>query len=94
MKYKEVISKYVKGILGRYSTQKGKEAVASLTGLDGVYLKSYNTTIAIYDGSKFIITSRWYSKTTSKQVNELKRQIEATNQKYIEVFDVCNYVNN
>ncbi len=89
MRRSEVISKFVRGVLGTYKTQNG-----SITSIDGVILKSYNTIIAYYDGGKFLISNRKYSKTTSTQQNELKRELEAIKQPYKEIFDVGYYVYN
>ncbi len=87
IKKSEVINKYVKSILGTYKTKNN-----SLVAVDGIILKSYDTIIAYNDGNRFLITNKKYSKTTTTHINELKRCLKETKQKYKEVDDVSLYI--
>lgn len=92
--YKKVIEKFIFGSNTTDNTQKRRELnyIASLTQNKGLILKSYNTIISAKKNNIFFISNRKYSTTTSKQVNELKKQLKKYGFNYKMVFDVPFYV--
>lgn len=71
MKNIEVIEKFVKGMNGNYSNY-----TKNLHSLSGVYLKNYNTIIAVNRGDVIYVNNNKYSVTTTKKQNLVCREAE------------------
>ena len=80
MKNIDVIEKFIKGVCENYSS-----STKNLHSLNGVYLKNYNTIIAVNRGDVVYVNNNRYSKTTTtiqklvcKVCEDLKISIRTT----------------
>ena len=71
MKNIDVINKFIKGVCENYSS-----STKNLHSLNGVYLKNYNTIIAVNRGDVVYVNNNRYSVTTTKNQNLVCREAE------------------